>query len=98
MNQTQVQMTAAPFVAFLAGLLAGKGVFGLDAASWTLILGGAVGFGATVWGVIASRKPALANTLGNYKDTTVVTDKKTADALPDNASVVSNTTATVVTK
>lgn len=98
MNQTQAQMTAAPFVAFLAGLLAGKGVFGLDAASWTIILGGAVGFGAAVWGVIASRKPALANTLGNYKDTTVVTDKATAEALPNNSSVVSNTSAQVVSK
>ena len=98
MNQTQVQTAAAPFIAFLAGLLASKHLFGLDAGSWSLLIGGAIGFGATVWGVIAARKTALSNTLGNMPGTTVITDKKTADALPANNSVISNSDFAVVKK
>lgn len=98
MNQTQLQTGVAPIIAFIAGLLAGKGVFGLDAATWATVIGGAVAFGATIWGVVSTRKTAIANTLGNYPDTTVVTDKATASALPANTSVMSNQTAAVVLK
>lgn len=58
MNSTSATGTFAPIVAFLAGLLAGKGVFGLDAATWTTIIGAVIAFGATIWGVVATRKTA----------------------------------------
>lgn len=62
MNPTQTQTTLAPFVAFLAGLLAGKGVFGLDATTWAAILGSAAGLGTVIWGALATRKSALVST------------------------------------
>lgn len=98
MNQTQIQTTAAPLIAFLAGLLAGKGVFGLDAATWATAIGAFVAFGATIWGLVSTRKTALANTLGNIPGTTVITDAATANALPANNSVVSSADVKVVSK
>jgi len=61
MNQTQTQTTLAPIVAFLAGLLAGKGVFGFDATTWAMILGSAFGLAATIWGAIAARQSAIVS-------------------------------------
>lgn len=61
MNSTQIQTTIAPLVTFIAGLLAGKGVFGLDAATWATIVGGVVGLGATIWAAITTRKTAIIN-------------------------------------
>lgn len=58
MNSTQIQTTAAPIIAFLAGLLAGRGVFGLDAATWATMIGAVIAFGATIWGAITTRKNA----------------------------------------
>lgn len=58
MNSTQIQTTLAPLISFLAGLAAGKGLFGLDAASWATLIGGVIGLGATIWGLIATRKTA----------------------------------------
>lgn len=58
MNTQSVTTTFGPLVAFFAGLLAGKGVFGLDAATWTTVIGGVVTAGLTVWGAITSRKSA----------------------------------------
>lgn len=55
MNSTQIQTTAAPLVAFLAGLLAGKGVFGLDAATWATAIGAVLAFGATIWGIFTGK-------------------------------------------
>jgi hypothetical protein len=55
MNPTQIQTTVAPLVAFFAGLLAGKGVFGLDATTWTTVIGAIVASGAAIWGAIATR-------------------------------------------
>ena len=59
MNTTQIQTTIAPLVAFFAGLLAGKGVFGLDAMTWTTVIGAIVAAGAAVWGAIATRGTSL---------------------------------------
>jgi len=94
-NKTQLQTTLAPLIAAVAGFLAGKGVFGLDAATWATVLGSAATIGAVAWGAVATRKTALADTLGSG-GTIVVTDKATADALPANPSVVSNTEVKVV--
>ena len=59
MNSTQIQTTLAPLISFLAGLAAGKGLFGLDIASWTTLIGGLVGLGATIWGIFATRNTAV---------------------------------------
>ncbi len=56
MNGTQATSTFGPLVAFFAGLLAGKGVFGLDAGTWTTILGALIAAGASIWGVITTSK------------------------------------------
>ncbi len=58
MNSQSATSTFGPLVAFFAGLLAGKGVFGLDAQTWTTVIGSVVAFGATIWGVVSSRKSA----------------------------------------
>lgn len=98
MNKTQLQTTLAPLIGVLAGFLAGKGVFGLDAATWATVIGSLAGTAAIVWGAISTRKTALTDTVGLMPGTTVVTDKGTADALPANSSVVSNTDMKVVIK
>lgn len=85
-------------IGVLAGFLAGKGVFGFDAATWATVIGSLAGTAAIVWGAISTRKTALTDTVGNMPNTTVVTDKATAAALPANASVVSNTDVKVVSK
>jgi hypothetical protein len=59
MNSTQIQTTLAPLLTFLAGLAAGKGLFGWDAITWYTILGGLVGFGATIWAAVTTRNTAV---------------------------------------
>lgn len=58
-SSTQLQTTLAPIIAFLAGLLAGKGVFGWDAETWMTILGGVVGVIGTIWAAVATRPSAV---------------------------------------
>lgn len=97
MNSPQTQAgLLAPLLTFLAGLLAGKGVFGLDASTWATLLGGAAAFGGVIWGVIATRKPALAQALG-VSGAIVVTDSATAAATASN-NVVSAVDVKVVPK
>lgn len=91
MNKTQLQTTIAPLVAAVAGFLAGKGIFGFDAQTWISIIGGVLAFGATIWGAVAARPQALKDTTGGLPNTTVVTDKTSADALPNNPDVVAAT-------
>lgn len=95
MNKTQVQTMLAPLVAAAAAWLAAKFPL-IDPATWNAFVGGtamALAMGAIG---ILTKKLNLADTLGHMKDTTVVTDKKTADALPANNGVVANTEVTVV--
>lgn len=91
MNKTQLQTTLAPIVAAIAGFLAGKGVFGLDAATWTTIIGSLGGLAAVIWGAVATRSQALKDTTGTLPNTTVVTDSASAAALPNNPDVVAAT-------
>lgn len=82
MNSTQLQTLAAPLVGFVAGLLAGKGVFGLDAGSWTTIIGGIAGTVATIWGVVATRQTALVSTVAAMPEVkSVVLDSSAPAAL-----------------
>lgn len=91
MNKTQVQTTFAPLIAALAGFLAGKGVFGLDAQTWIIVIGALGTAGATIWPAVATRAQALKDTTGTLPNTTVVTDKASAEALPNNPDVVAAT-------
>lgn len=95
MNKTQLQTTIAPLIAAIAGFLAGKGFFGFDAQTWISILGGLGALVATIWGAIAARPQALKDTTGTLANTTVVTDRASADALPDNPDVIAATPAIV---
>lgn len=91
MNKTQLQTTFAPLIAALAGFLAGKGVFGLDSATWAIIIGAVGTAGAAIWGAIVTRPQALKDATGGLPNTTVVTDRASAAALPNNPDVVAAT-------
>jgi len=95
MNKTQLQTTAASLVGVAAGYAAGHGWLGLDVGDWTTIFGAAAAVGAVLWPVIATRAQSLKDTVGKMPATTVVTDKATADALPDNPDVIAATPAIV---
>lgn len=91
MNSTQVQTTLAPLVAFLAGLLAGKGVFGLDAATWATLIGAVAAFGATIWGAIAARKTAIISQVASLPEVQSIKLEPTApsslaQATPNNVN------------
>jgi len=91
MNSTQIQTTLAPIVAAIAGAFAAKGWLGLGASDWTTILYSAISIGAIAFPAIVTRAKALKDTVGKMPKTTVVTDKATADALPDNPDVIAAT-------
>ena len=91
MNGTQVQTTLAPLVAFLAGLLAGKGVFGLDAATWATVIGAVFAGGATIWGAIAAKKSSLVTTVAAMPEVSEVTlDRTVAGSAALNSATPSN--------
>lgn len=90
-NKIQLQTTASTLVGIVAGYLAGTGKLGLSVADWTTILTAVVTVGSVVWPIIAARAQALKDTTGHLPSTTVVTDKASADALPNNKDVVAAT-------
>jgi hypothetical protein len=92
MNPTQLTTTLAPLIAFFAGLLAGNHVFGLDAATWTSVIGGAAGLVATVWAAIATRQKNLVNTVAAMPE---VKEVKLESTAPTD---LVNATASNVTK
>lgn len=84
MNSTQVQSTAAPIVGFIAGVLAAKFAY-FDAATWSSILMGIVGVGATIWGAVNTRNHAIITQSAALPEVKkVITDAKTANAIPAN--------------
>lgn len=91
MNNTQLQTSSAALVGVAAGFAAGHGWLGLGTADWTTIFGGLVAAGAVAIPAIVTRAKALKDTVGHMPATTVVTDKATADALPNNPDVVAVT-------
>lgn len=95
MNKTQLQTTLAPIVAAIAGAFAAKGFLGIGAADWSTILYSLISAGAIVVPAIVTRAKALKDTVGKMPKTTVVTDKATADALPNNPDVIAATPAIV---
>lgn len=91
MNNTQTQTGAASLVALIAGFAAGHGWLGLGLADWTTLLGAIAAVGAILWPVIQTRAQKLKDQVGKMPATTVVTDKASADALPNNPDVIAVT-------
>lgn len=92
-NKTQLQTTTAAIVAGAAGYAAGHGWLGLGVGDWTTVIGGVAAVGAVLWPVVVTRAQSLKDTVGKLANTTVVTDKASADALPNNKDVVAVTPA-----
>lgn len=95
MNSTQIQTTLAPIIAAVAGAFAAKGWLGLGAADWTTILYSLISAAAIAFPAIITRAKALKDTVGKMPATTVITDKASADALPNNPDVIAATPAIV---
>lgn len=90
MNGTQIQTTLAPFISFLAGLLAAKVPF-FDLGTWTQIIGLVAGLATVLWGAFSGRNNAvIAQAAALPEVKTVVTDSKTANsgALANTPNVV----------
>lgn len=86
MNSQSATSTFGPLVAFFAGLLAGKGVFGLDAGTWTTIIGAIIAGVASVWGAIASRKTAQIASVAAMPEVQSIKLEASADSTIVNAT------------
>lgn len=93
MNPTQITTTLAPIITFAAGLLAGKGVFGLSAETWATIIGSILGVGGTIWAAIATRNKNIITTTANLPEVDKI--KLSPDA---PAELASSATPANVTK
>lgn len=89
MNTTQTQTTSAVIIAAIAGFLAGKGVFGFDAATWTIILGGLGAAGMAAWTAIATRKKSLVTTVNAMPEVKAVITTNTEDGKAMASSIPS---------
>lgn len=94
-NSTQVQVGASSMVALVAGYAYGHGWLSLSLTDWTTIVTALVTIGPILWPIIKTRAQALKDQTGKLKNTTVVTDKASAEALPNNKDVVASTPAIV---
>lgn len=88
-NNTQTLTSASALVGIAAGYAAGQHWLGLDLNAWTVVIGGAI----VLVPAIVTRAKALKDATGKLANTTVVTDKASADALPANKDVVAVTPA-----
>lgn len=79
MNTTQTQTSTATLIAFAAGVLAGRGVFGFDTETWVAVLTAVLGAGMTVWTAIATRKKTLITTVNAMDEVKGVITTNTAD-------------------
>lgn len=91
MNNTQAQTGGAALIALGAGFAAGHGWLSLSVTDWTTILTALASAGVVLWPVIQTRAQKLKDSVGKMPATTVVTDKASADALPNNKDVVAAT-------
>lgn len=91
MNQTQTQTGAAAIIGILAGYAYGHGWLGLSLTDWTTLITALGTIGAVAWPLVAARAKALKDTVGKMPSTTVITDKATAEALPNNPDVIAAT-------
>lgn len=72
MNSTQLQTTLMPIITFLAGLAAGKGLFGWSQEVWVTVLGGVVGVIGTVWAALKTTKTGLISQVASMPEVTSV--------------------------
>lgn len=91
MNNTQVQTSGAAIIALIAGYAAGHGWLGLSLSDWSTLVTLMAGAATILWPVIQTRAQKLKDSVGKLPATTVITDKASADALPDNKDVVAVT-------
>ena len=97
MNGTQITNTLTPIVSFIAGILAVKFTM-FDAVTWSSILMGVVGLGATIWGAVSTRNNAvIAQAVALPEVKAIVAAPATAAAIT-SADVVSSETNKVVAK
>lgn len=82
MNNTQAQTSGAALVGLLAGFAAGHNWLGLSLSDWTTLITALAGAAAVVWPLVAARAQALKTQVGNLPNTTVVTDRDSAQASP----------------
>lgn len=92
MNKTMILNVVTPLIATAATYLASK-VPLLDQATWNSLITSIAVAGVTAALAYFNRSQALKDTVGKLPATTVVTDKASADALPNNKDVVAVTPA-----
>lgn len=90
MNKTQIQTTLAPLVGIMVSWLAHKFPL-LDQATWDTLVNAIIFAGASAFIGWRTSRLALKDTVGEMPHTTVVTDKASANALPNNPDVVAVT-------
>jgi hypothetical protein len=90
MNSTQLQTTLASLVTFLAGLAAGRGLFGWDQATWITVITAVVGVGGAVWAAVTTKKSALVTSVAQMPEVASVKLESTAAGQSLAASTPSN--------
>lgn len=94
MNTTQPLTATAAAIAYLAGLLSGRGIFGFDSATWTVILGGVFGLVTVIYSAVITRKSAMVSSVAAMPEVTQVTlDKSTPGAQALSEATPSNVVA-----
>jgi hypothetical protein len=94
-NKTQLAVSGAAVIGIAAAYAAGHGWLGLSTTDWTSLITLVAGAAAIAGPPILTRAQALKDTVGKMKNTTVVTDAASANALPANPDVVAATPAIV---
>ena len=90
---TQVQVSTASALAFIAGLLASKFTF-FDTNTWMAILTAVGGLVTVVWSAIATRKSAMVSTVANMPQVSTITlNKSVVGAVELDNATPSNVTA-----
>lgn len=98
MNSTQIQTMLAPVLAGAAAWLAAQFPL-IDQATWNALVTAVAMAAATAFIGFITKRSSLANTIAPPNGgTVIVTDSKTAAALPANPNVVSSADAKVVAK
>lgn len=94
MNPTQWQTSLAGIISFLAGLAAGRGLFGFDQATWITIITAVVGFAGVIWTAFTTRKSSIVTAVADLPevksitlDPTVSNSSSVAAATPANVTV-----------
>lgn len=90
LNKTQIQATLAPIVGILVSWLAHKFPL-LDMETWNTLVNAVVFAGISAFIGWRTTRLSLKDEVGSMPYTTVVTDKASANALPNNPDVIAVT-------